>query len=198
MNIPNAKIQPSDEASETHAQPVCDIPGGGVVKRPDPLAGHQAKQLRAEVTRHSMDVDESVNVLLDETSDFQTRSQTFTNLTSMTNNDTEPCNKSHTLQFDHNHRSQSTVGGAAVVDGRISATVKLLESSGNPVNYSNQNIHKHPSGSPIWKRRNESCAKSPASERVRTVDGHTAGPLDACLSEQQQAKHTNAYVDTDC
>ena len=196
MNIPNAKTQQSDDATET--QP--DIPGGGVVKRPDPLAGHQAKQLRSEVTRHSMDVDEKVAALLDETSDFQTtRSQTFTNLTAMTNNDTtEPPNKSHTLQFDHNHRSQSTVGGATVVDGRISATVKLLESSGNPVNYSNQNIHKHSSGSPIWKRRNESCAKSPVIERVRTVDGHAVGPSDACLSEQQQAKHTSTYVDTDC
>ena len=187
MNIPNAKTQPSEECPKPDAQSGRNIPVGGAVKRPDLLAVRRGKQLRAEVARHSMDVDEKVNALLEETPDFRTRSQTFTDLNTMASNDTEQYH-SHTLQFDHNHRAEMPVEGAA--DDRSTAAAKLLESSSNPVNYSNQNIHKDSSGSPIWKRRNEGRLRSPVTDGARTIERHVGG-ANGCLTggDRQTDRH---------
>ena len=121
----------------------------------------KGKQLKGELVRHSMELEDKFNVL-DPSGDFRTRSRTFSDLNNIDPNDTGE-------QQSYPSGSQSTIAS-----GSGSSSAKLLHSSSNPVNYSNTNIHKDTLGSPIWKPRHQSRkqvpVKSPLSSEERTLE----------------------------
>ena len=149
-------------------------------KRPDNLPGSQpwslgkkkGKQLKAEMARHSMDMEDrfpmhGTPIPGADSTDFRTRSRTFSDLNNMVDFGTQQ-------QQDvdpYMSGSQSTLAsdrGAA----------KLLHSSNNPTNYSSTTtIHKDSLGSPIWKPRVQNKKSSPNT--------HTPQPH----QQQQQQQH---------
>ena len=148
-------------------------------KRPDNLTSNQpwslgkkkGKQLKAEMARHSMDIEDKFSGVVpqgsEHSADFRTRSRTFSDLNNVElNPDQDP----------YMSGSQSTLAsdrGAA----------KLLHSSNNPTNYSSTTtIHKDSLGSPIWKPRVQNKKSSPHTPHNTGTQHH-----------QQQYQHSHSH-----
>ena len=123
----------------------------------------RGKQLKGELVRHSMDLDDRF-AAMETGTDFRIRSRTFSDLNNM--------NESENIGHDP-QGSQSTIASE-----RGSTSAKLLHSSNSPSNYSSTtNIARDSLGSPIWKPRgqqqttsNKKGVKSPGSHEERTLE----------------------------
>ena len=138
-------------------------------KRPDNLPANQqeawsvgkkrGKQLKQEMVRHSMDLDDKL-ATLETDPDFRLRSRTFSDLNNM--------DLQQSIGQDP-QGSQSTIASE-----RGSTSAKLLHSSNSPSNYSSTTtIHKDSLGSPIWKPRNAKkhvTVRSPNSQEDRNIE----------------------------
>ena len=160
MALPGLKMGTVNKAG-----PVGKPPSSGS-KRPDNLAGNapwslgkkKGKQLKAEMARHSMDIEDHFPVGsvpgTEHTTDFRTRSRTFSDLNNM-----DLCQD----QDPYMSGSQSTLASER-------GAAKLLHSSNNPTNYSSTTtIHKDSLGSPIWKPRVQNKKSSPHTPHNTTA-----------------------------
>ena len=131
-------------------------------KRPDNLPAAQkvggpwtmdkkvrGKQLKSDLVRHSMDMDDRVNASADANGDFRTRSRTYSDL------NVELAGGSGDSLDGYPSGSQSTLSS--------DRGAKLLHASNRPENYnSNSNLPvKDPLGSPIWKPRHHQQQEQP-------------------------------------
>ena len=101
----------------------------------------RGKQLKSDLVRHSMDMDDRVNASADTNGDFRTRSRTYSDL------NVELAGGSGDSLDGYPSGSQSTLSS--------DRGAKLLHASNRPENYnSNSNLPvKDALGSPIWKPR---------------------------------------------
>lgn len=162
----------------------------------------KGKQLKGDLVRHSMELEDKFNVLDQSSGDFRTRSRTFSDLNNIDPNDTGE------------HHSYPSGSQSTIASGSGSSSAKLLHSSNNPVNYSNTNIHKDALGSPIWKPRHQTRkpggVKSPlSSDGDRTLEssvytGSVYGDYSQVVydkTKDQSVLLPNTYVeheDTEC
>ena len=163
-------------------------------KRPDTLVGtarslgkKKGSQIKTEMVRHSMDLDDrmitSTGAMSEQTaqSDFRTRSQTLTDL----NNMDQPQDADG--EGGSQSGSQSTIASGDVRTGNA----KLLHSSNNPVTYSNTNITKDSLGSPIWKQRGAPGKKGEAeSVEVPERAAQVRSPAEAAAVAAAAAEKT--------
>lgn len=213
MSLPGQKVQAKAKVSPIEQQSLNQqyIPYGG--KRPESLSMRgsltkkKGKQLKGDIVRHSMDVDDRVNPApLEDTTDFRTRSQTLTDLNNM---DLQYPNSQGGNGNGHGYPSgsQSTIAS----DSRNSA--KLIQASNNPVNYSNQNVvQKDGLGSPIWKPRHAQkkvTVRSPSEGKTlesAVFSGSAYGDYsdvvyDNVNKHSMLLRHPNTYFeheDTEC
>ena len=165
MSLPAAKITAKSKQTSSSSPGQSGLQG---TKRPDNLPGNhppwslgkkKGKQLKAEMVRHSMDIEDKM-ASGEYSQDFRTRSRTFSDLNNM---DLNQANNNDPYQSG----SQSTIASER-------GAAKLLHSSNNPVNYSSTNIHKDSLGSPIWKPRHTNKKpqplKSPLSKEERALE----------------------------
>ena len=158
MSIPGAKslsnnLTRSRIFSNNSQQPNTSSNSNSENLSPQIVSSKSGKVLKPEMGRYSMNIEENVDHALDSESDF-TRSHTLTDINQMG------------LQ-DQSTGSQSTLASES---SRTSA-VKLLHSSNNPHNFSNQNIHRDSAGSPIWKPRHN--IMSPATNAKSRTQPHS-------------------------
>ena len=176
MSLPGTKVKTSPPGGTPQSQTQSEqnlqqdiMPYGS--KRPDTLvmrSGAKSKvkhPLKAELSRHSMDGDNSNPPTESEPigPDLRTRSQTLTDLNAAD------------LQYTNcPSGSQSTIAS----DSRNSA--KLVHASKNPTSYANN--HQPPQrdglGSPIWKPRNatkRATVRSPSNEEKGLEPGVFSG-----------------------
>ena len=128
----------------------------------------KGKQLKGDLVRHSMELEDKFNVLDQTGGDFRTRSRTFSDLNNIDPNDTGE------------HHSYPSGSQSTIASGSGSSSAKLLHSSNNPVNYSSStNIHKDALGSPIWKPRHQQGGTAPRSNKAGAggVGSHPKSPL---------------------
>ena len=154
-------------------------------KRPDNLPGStpwslgkkKGKQLKAEMTRHSMDIEdrftESHLPGPNPATDFRTRSRTFSDLNNM----------------DYNQEQDPYMSGSQSTLASDRGIAKLLHSSNNPTNYSSTTtIHKDSLGSPIWKPRVQNTKSSPHAQHTTPTTHHHP-------QQQYQQSHSHpSYV----
>ncbi len=135
----------------------------------------RGKQLKGELVRHSMDLEDRFTPQHTEPQhigpgpDFRIRSRTFSDLNNM--------NPEENIGHDP-QGSQSTIASE-----RGSTSAKLIHSSNTPSNYASAtNIARDSLGSPIWKPRHGSSSssskkavKSPGSHEERTLEASIYG-----------------------
>ena len=140
----------------------------------------------SDIMRYSMNIEESVDSILESQDghlsgvggDF-TRSHTLTDLNDMDL-------QQHVSGSAYQSGSQSTIASENSRSSGATATAKLLHTSNNPTNYSNQNIHKDSLGSPVWKPRHANVPLVPASGQTSSGVQGPAPPHSQALHVRQQ------------
>ena len=144
--------------------------------------------------RYSMNIEERVDSILETADDLHpgdfTRSHTLTDL-----NDVDL--QQSVASGPYASGSQSTLGSdnSSRTSGCASSTAaaaKLVHTSNNPSNYSNQNLHKDSLSSPVWKPRHSSAKVSANAHAQGSLQGSHTKQFTS--QQQQQQRHSDGSM----